>query len=121
MLSGSSIFKTVGTLVPKRLSNGHLRDRANVICSPRRPALSQAIRGVLGKFADLPQEAEEEIRGLDEARRRNRSTGGEIKRLRGRNADRQPPRLPPLSDVAVRRIPAPSQGGPPQSPKSLCR
>ena len=34
------------------------------------PAPSQAIRGVLGKFADLPQEAEEEIRGLDEARHR---------------------------------------------------
>jgi len=76
MLSGSSIFKTVGTLVPKRLSNGHLRDLANVICSPRRPALSQAIRGVLGKFADLPQEAEEEIRGFDDARRRIVQLGG---------------------------------------------
>jgi len=43
---------------------------ANVICSPRRPAPSRAIRGVLGKFADLPQEAEEEIRGFDDARRR---------------------------------------------------
>jgi hypothetical protein len=32
------------------------------------PTASQAIRGVLGKFADLPQEAEEEIQGLDEAR-----------------------------------------------------
>ncbi len=34
------------------------------------PAPSRAIRGVLNKFADLPQEAEEEIRGLDQARRR---------------------------------------------------
>ncbi len=34
------------------------------------PAPSRAIRGVLGKFADLPQEAEDEIRGLDQARRR---------------------------------------------------
>jgi hypothetical protein len=34
------------------------------------PAPSGAIRGVLNKFADLPQEAEEEIRGLDQARRR---------------------------------------------------
>src|SRR6266849_3327498 len=34
------------------------------------PAPSRAIRGVLNKFADLPQEAEEEIRGLDQAHRR---------------------------------------------------
>jgi uncharacterized protein len=34
------------------------------------PAPSRAIRGVLNKFADLPQEAEDEIRGLDQARRR---------------------------------------------------
>jgi hypothetical protein len=34
------------------------------------PAPSQAICGVLGKFADLPQEAEEEIRNLDQAGRR---------------------------------------------------
>jgi hypothetical protein len=34
------------------------------------PAPSKAIRGVLGKFADLPHEVEAEIRGLDEARRR---------------------------------------------------
>jgi Helicase HerA, central domain len=34
------------------------------------PAPSRAIRGVLAKFADLPQEAEDEILGLDEARRR---------------------------------------------------
>jgi hypothetical protein len=34
------------------------------------PAPSRAIRGILGKFVDLPREAEEEIRGLDQARRR---------------------------------------------------
>ena len=34
------------------------------------PAPSRAIRGILGKFADLPQEAEDEIHGLDQARRR---------------------------------------------------
>jgi hypothetical protein len=34
------------------------------------PAPSRAIRGILGKFADLPQEAEDEIRSLDQARRR---------------------------------------------------
>ena len=34
------------------------------------PAPSRAIRGVLAKFADLPQEAEDEIRDLAEARRR---------------------------------------------------
>jgi uncharacterized protein len=33
------------------------------------PAPSKAIRGVLGKFADLPHEVDAEIRGLDEARR----------------------------------------------------
>jgi hypothetical protein len=47
------------------------------------PAPSQAIRGVLGKFADLPHEAEEEIRGLDEARRRIAELEREIKRLKG--------------------------------------
>jgi hypothetical protein len=34
------------------------------------PAPSHAIRGVLAKFADLPLEAEEEIRDLNESRRR---------------------------------------------------
>jgi uncharacterized protein len=34
------------------------------------PAPSRAIRGVSGKFADLPHEVETEIRGLDEAQRR---------------------------------------------------
>ena len=47
------------------------------------PAPSRAIRGVLGKFTDLPQEAEEEIRGLDEARRRIAELEREIKRLKG--------------------------------------
>ena len=46
------------------------------------PAPSQAIRGVLGKFADLPQEAEEELRGLDEARRRIVELERQIKRLK---------------------------------------
>ena len=46
------------------------------------PAPSRAIRGVLGKFADLPQEAEEEIRGLDEARRRIAELERQIKNLR---------------------------------------
>jgi hypothetical protein len=47
------------------------------------PAPSQAIRGVLGKFADLPHEAEEEIRGLDESRRRIAELEREIKRVKG--------------------------------------
>jgi uncharacterized protein len=34
------------------------------------PSPSQAIRGILGKFADLPREAEGEIHGLEQARRR---------------------------------------------------
>ena len=34
------------------------------------PVPSRAIRGILGKFADLPREAEDEIHGLDQARRR---------------------------------------------------
>jgi hypothetical protein len=63
-----------------------IRDPANVICSP--PAPSQAIRGVLGKFADLPQEAEDEIRGLDHARRRVAELEREIKRLKGATAVR---------------------------------
>src|SRR6266446_1878583 len=47
------------------------------------PAPSRAIRGVLGKFADLPQEAEDEIRGLDQARRRIVDLEREIKSLKG--------------------------------------
>ena len=46
------------------------------------PAPSRAIRGVLGKFADLPQEAEDEIRGLDEARRRIAELERQIKSTR---------------------------------------
>ena len=47
------------------------------------PAPSRAIRGVLGKFADLPHEVEEEIRGLDEARRRIVELERQIKDLKG--------------------------------------
>jgi hypothetical protein len=47
------------------------------------PAPSRAIRGVLGKFADLPHEVEEEIRGLDEARRRIAELERQIKQLKG--------------------------------------
>jgi hypothetical protein len=46
------------------------------------PAPSRAIRGVLGKFADLPHEAEEEIRGLHEARRRIAELERQIKGLK---------------------------------------
>jgi hypothetical protein len=46
------------------------------------PAPSQAIRGVLGKFADLPQEADEEMRSLDEARRRVTELERQIKVLK---------------------------------------
>src|SRR5712692_6078402 len=53
------------------------------------PAPSRAIRGVLGKFADLPQEAEDEIRGLDEARRRIAELERQIKHLRGAGDPRQ--------------------------------
>jgi uncharacterized protein len=47
------------------------------------PAPSRAIRGVLAKFADLPQEAEDEIRGLDQARRRIAELEREIKSVNG--------------------------------------
>jgi hypothetical protein len=47
------------------------------------PAPSRAIRGVLGKFADLPQAAEEEIRSLDEARRRIAEMERQIKSVNG--------------------------------------
>jgi hypothetical protein len=53
------------------------------------PAPSRAIRGVLGKFADLPHEAEEESRSLDEARRRIAEMERQIKHLKGGNAPRQ--------------------------------
>jgi hypothetical protein len=47
------------------------------------PAPSQAIRGVLGKFSDLPQEAEEEVRSFDEARWRIAELERQIKGLKG--------------------------------------
>jgi uncharacterized protein len=47
------------------------------------PAPSRAIRGVLTKFADLPQEAEEEIRSLDGARRRIAELERQIKSVNG--------------------------------------
>jgi len=52
---------------------------------PATASIPQAIRGgVLGKFADLPHEAEEEeIRVLDEARRPIAELEREIKRLKG--------------------------------------
>jgi uncharacterized protein len=53
------------------------------------PAPSQAIRGVVGKFADLPQEAEDEIRGVDQARRRIVELERDIKRLKGTRATLQ--------------------------------
>jgi uncharacterized protein len=46
------------------------------------PAPSRAIRGILGKFADLPREAEDEIRGLDQARRRILDLERQIKNTR---------------------------------------
>jgi hypothetical protein len=49
------------------------------------PAPSRAIRGVLAKFADLPQEAEEEIRTLDEWRRRIAELERQIKSVTGMN------------------------------------
>jgi multidrug resistance efflux pump len=57
----------------------------------------QAIRGVLGKFADLPHEVETEIRGLDEARRRIAELERQIKKPKNTN-------LPPqLDQVAIDR------------------
>jgi len=44
---------------------------------------------VLGKFADLPHEAEDEIRGLDEARRRIAELERQIKSLKGAGVARQ--------------------------------
>jgi uncharacterized protein len=46
------------------------------------PAPSKAIRGVLGKFADLPHEVEVEVRSLDESRRRIAELEREIKKLK---------------------------------------
>ena len=50
------------------------------------PAPSKAIRGVLGKFADLPNEVEAEIRGLDEARRRIAELERQLRKLKSSNA-----------------------------------
>jgi hypothetical protein len=61
------------------------------------PAPSRAIRGVLGKFADLPQEAEDEIRGLDETRRRVAELERQIKHLKGASGAHQ------IDRVAVAR------------------
>src|SRR5712691_11330148 len=57
------------------------------------PAPSKAVRGMLGKFADLPQEAEDEIRGLDQARRRIVDLEREIKSLKGASAAPQIDRM----------------------------
>src|SRR5216683_831336 len=61
------------------------------------PAPSRAIRGVLAKFGDLPHEVEEEIRGLDEARRRIAELERQIKQLRGANEAQQ------IDQVAIER------------------
>ena len=61
------------------------------------PAPSRAIRGVLGKFADLPHEAEEEIRGLDQALRRIAELEREIKHFKGASGSHQ------IDHVAVKR------------------
>src|SRR5229473_2965529 len=52
-------------------------------------APSRAIRGVLAKFGDLPHEVEEEIRGLDEARRRIAELERQIKHHKGASAAQQ--------------------------------
>jgi hypothetical protein len=61
------------------------------------PAPSRAIRGVLGKFADLPHEAEDEIRGLDAARRRIAELERQVKHLEGASGAQQ------IDQVAVHR------------------
>jgi hypothetical protein len=61
------------------------------------PAPSKAIRGVLGKFADLPHEVEAEIRGLDEARRRIAELERQIRKARNSNSP------PQLDQVAIER------------------
>src|SRR6266851_4020939 len=62
------------------------------------PAPSRAIRGVLAKFGDLPHEVEEEIRGLDEARRRIAELERQIKHHTGASAAQQ------IDQVAVERV-----------------
>jgi hypothetical protein len=61
------------------------------------PAPSRAIRGVLDRFADLPQEAENEIRGPDEARRRIAELERQIKHLKAASG------APQIDQVAVDR------------------
>jgi hypothetical protein len=53
------------------------------------PAPSKAIRGVLSKFADLPDEVEAEIRGLNEARRRIAELERQITKLKSSNTPPQ--------------------------------
>src|SRR5216683_2583038 len=62
------------------------------------PAPSRAIRGVLAKFGDLPHEVEEEIRGLDEARRRIAELERQTKHLKGASGTQQ------IDQVAVERV-----------------
>jgi hypothetical protein len=64
------------------------------------PAPSRAIRGVLDKFADLPQEAEDEILGIDEGRRRIAELERQIKNLRSAGEAQQIDQL--AVDRAVR-------------------
>jgi len=52
---------------------------------------------VLAKFADLPHEVEEEIRGLDEARRRIAEPERQIKHLKSASGTQQ------IDQVAVER------------------
>src|SRR5713101_6149100 len=53
------------------------------------PAPSKAIRGMLGKFADLPHEVEAEIRGLDEARCRIVELERQIRKFKNSSATPQ--------------------------------
>jgi hypothetical protein len=69
-----SVDRVSCTSVPIRFAR-RIRDLANVICCTA-PAPSPAIRGVLGKLVDLPQEAENEIRSPDEARAESPSWSG---------------------------------------------
>ena len=61
------------------------------------PAPSKAIRGVLGKFADLPHEVEAEIRGLDQARHRIAELGRQIRKAKNSNS------APEIDQVAIER------------------
>jgi uncharacterized protein len=61
------------------------------------PAPSKAICGVLSKFADLPQEVETGIRGLDEARRRIAELERQFKRSLG------PTGTPQIDRLAIER------------------